>query len=93
MSRQAGATCYVNESKALSYIDRKKVSLNEIHTQVKDHCEVVEKVLFHWCFLGKSMADGLRVFLDDKSYCLMIEHILHKELWHIFMLSWLILRR
>uniref|UniRef100_A0A0E0D5W8 Phytocyanin domain-containing protein n=1 Tax=Oryza meridionalis TaxID=40149 RepID=A0A0E0D5W8_9ORYZ len=30
-------TCYVNGCEALSYIDRKKVSLNEIRGQAKEH--------------------------------------------------------
>ncbi|BAH92786.1 Os04g0578900 [Oryza sativa Japonica Group] len=67
-------TCYVNGREALSYVDRKKVSLNEIRDQAKEHCEVAEKALFHWCFPGKSIDDGLRVLHDDKTCLLMAKY-------------------
>lgn len=67
-------TCYVNGREALSYIDRKKVSLNEIRGQAKEHYEVAEKALFHWCFPRKSIADRLRVLHDDKTCLLMAKY-------------------
>uniref|UniRef100_J3NAX9 Uncharacterized protein n=1 Tax=Oryza brachyantha TaxID=4533 RepID=J3NAX9_ORYBR len=37
----------VNACEHLSFIDRRKVSLHEIHGQAKGHCDVAEEMLFH----------------------------------------------
>lgn len=58
---------YYGGREGMSYIDRDKLSLPEVKSHLKDHCEEVELVLMHWLFPGKVLKKGLRVLIDDKT--------------------------
>jgi alpha-galactosidase len=58
---------YVGGRRAMSYIDRDKVSLPEIIGYLQDHLAVDDAALLHWLFPGKTMSDGLRVLMDDNA--------------------------
>ncbi|KAF0894682.1 hypothetical protein E2562_001975 [Oryza meyeriana var. granulata] len=57
---------YCGGFEGISHIDRDKVSLPEVMGHLGDYCEVEDGMLLHWLFLGKELASGLRVLLDDK---------------------------
>jgi alpha-galactosidase len=48
---------YVGGRRAMSYIDRDKVSLPEIIGHLRDHLAVDDAALLHWLFPGKTMSD------------------------------------
>jgi alpha-galactosidase len=58
---------YCGGHKALSYIDRDKISLSEIVGHLRDHFAVAEGTLLHWLFHEKELENGIRVLNDDKA--------------------------
>jgi alpha-galactosidase len=59
---------YVGGRRAMSYIDRDKVSLLEIIGHLRDHLAVDDATMLHWLFPWKTMSDGLRVLMDDNAW-------------------------
>lgn len=75
---------YVGGREAMSYIDRDKVSLQEIIRHLRDHYTVEDGALVHWLFPGKDLDDGHHVLMDDKTCLQMADAIVEGGVAEIY---------
>lgn len=68
---------FVGGDEAWSYIEREKVSVCAIVSNLKRHMIITDKdsIFLHWLFPGKELINGLRPLKDDKECSYMLQYI------------------